>query len=187
MIHSTKSFQLALAQTAEAHPLLRRLTLVIGGAFLTALAAKISIPLPFTPVPMTLQTFAVFVIAGLLPMQEAFASMLLYLVLGAVGVPVFALHATGTLGYLIAFPFTAGWIALTLRHLPTQFTTKFRVLSTWMVFAIGSLFILALGTLGLQLTLKCSLAEAIQLGVTPFLLDDMVKVSAAALLVRVIK
>lgn len=97
-----------------------RLGLAAGFAGFTALLAQLSIPLPFTPVPLTLQTFAVVLTGVALGRAYGFLSMVLYVVAGAVGVPVFA-HQTSrgidiltgaTAGYLLAFPFAAylvGW------------------------------------------------------------------------------
>ena len=98
-----------------------RVLAVVLGAALVALAAQISIPLPGTPVPMTLQPMAVLLVGGLLGARLGASSMILYLALGAAGLPVFTptvplvgvarlLGPTG--GYLLAYPVAAwavGW------------------------------------------------------------------------------
>src|SRR5439155_14101562 len=94
---------------------LRRAAAVILGAALVAAAAQVAIPLPGTPVPMTLQPLAVLLVGGLLGRWLGAASLLLYLALGAAGLPVFTpvgLPGLGRLlgptgGYLLAYPLAA--------------------------------------------------------------------------------
>src|SRR6266705_5296270 len=100
-----------------------RLGAVVIGAVLVALAAQVSVPLPGTPVPMTLQPMAVLLVGGLLGARLGALSMILYLAMGAAGLPVFTptvpllgvarlLGPTG--GYLLAYPVAAwavGWLA----------------------------------------------------------------------------
>ena len=89
---------------------------VVLGALLVALAAQVSIPLPGTPVPMTLQPMAVLLVGGLLGPQLGALSMILYLAMGAAGLPVFtptvplvgvARLVGPTGGYLLAYPLAA--------------------------------------------------------------------------------
>jgi biotin transporter BioY len=95
-----------------------RIAALVGGAVLVAAAAQISVPLPGTPVPMTLQPMAVLLVGGLLGARFGALSMILYLAMGAVGLPVFTptvplfgiarlLGPTG--GYLLAYP-VAAWV-----------------------------------------------------------------------------
>ena len=89
--------------------------LVISGSLLVALAARISLPLPFTPVPLTLQNFAVLLVGLLLGRRAGFAALVLYLAEGAAGLPVFSPMGPGgiaqllgpTGGYLMAYPLVA--------------------------------------------------------------------------------
>src|SRR5919206_3679699 len=88
--------------------------LVLGGALLMAGVAQISIPLPFTPVPITGQPFGVLLTGAVLGSRRAFTAMLVYLAEGLGGLPVFALGHSGpavllapTGGYLLSFPFAA--------------------------------------------------------------------------------
>ena len=93
--------------------------LVVVGSLVVALLAQVSIPLPFTPVPVTGQTLGVLLVGGALGGWLGGASLLLYLVEGAVGLPVFAPHASGAVfgptgGYLVGFIIMAavvGWLA----------------------------------------------------------------------------
>lgn len=96
-----------------------QLALVVAGSLVVALLAQISIPLPFTPVPVTGQTLGVLLVGGALGGWLGGASLLLYLVEGAAGLPVFAPHASGSVfgptgGYLVGFIIMAvvvGWLA----------------------------------------------------------------------------
>jgi biotin transport system substrate-specific component len=97
----------------------RQIALVLGGSLVVALCARITIPLPFTPVPLTVQNFGVLLVGLLLGSRRGFAALALYLAEGAMGIPVFSptgpggiaqlLHgATG--GFLLAYPLVA-WAA----------------------------------------------------------------------------
>jgi biotin transport system substrate-specific component len=155
---------------------------VVGFAAILAAASQIVIPLPFTPVPITLQPLIV-VLAGLMlgPVAGA-ASMVLYLAVGAAGLPVFApVGAPGILrffgptgGYLIAYPaaaFVAGALA---RRAPT-------LMGRWLAALAGSAIILVGGVAELTI-LNQSLSRALAIGLTPFALLDGVKAFIAALI-----
>lgn len=157
---------------------------VIGFAGLTALSAQIRIPLPFTPVPITGQTFAVLLSGAVLGWMAGGSSQILYLAMGAVGWPVFAggsgsweivTGATG--GYLIGFILAAmlvGWLAEQRqdRHFLTTVTA----------FGVGTLVIYFCGVTGLLLSTEMNLTAAIANGVAPFIVGDLVKAGAAGLL-----
>src|SRR6204780_1070207 len=96
----------------------RQVALVVGGSLLVALCAHITIPLPFTPVPLTVQNFGVLLVGLLLGSRRGFAAMILYLAEGAMGMPVFSPSSVGLMGgaqilgptggYLMAYPLVAG-------------------------------------------------------------------------------
>src|SRR5216684_2007678 len=96
----------------------RQAALVVGGSLLVALCARITIPIPGTPVPLTVQNFGVLLVGLLLGSKRGFAALALYLAEGTMGMPVFSptgaggiaqlLGATG--GFLLAYPFVA-WLA----------------------------------------------------------------------------
>ncbi|TMD12040.1 MAG: biotin transporter BioY [Chloroflexi bacterium] len=152
-------------------------------ALFTALMAQLVIPLPFTPVPITGQTFAVLLTGALLGSRLGAVSMVLYVTLGAVGLPFYAGGAHGmqvvfgaTGGYLLGFivaDFVVGrlaelrWDRSLQRSLPAM--------------AAGQAVIYALGLIGLGLALHWP-ANLLQLGLTPFLIGDAIKLVAAALL-----
>ena len=158
--------------------------LVVSAAALTAVAAQWVIYLPFTPVPITGQTFAVLLTGAALGWKLGAAGQGLYLVVGALGAPVFAEQSGGaavitgaTGGYLIGFVFASGWVGGMAEHKQDRtFATMFTA------FILGSGVIYLFGVAGLMLSLGMSLEEAIVAGVVPFLLGDLIKAGAAGLL-----
>jgi biotin transport system substrate-specific component len=161
-----------------------RLTVVgiVGFALALAAASQVAIPLPLTPVPITLQPLVV-VLAGLMlgPAAGA-ASMVLYLSAGAVGLPVFApIGAPGiarffgpTGGYLIAYPAAAFLAGALSRRAPS-------LLGRWLAATAGVVVILVGGVAQLAI-LDASLGRALVFGLTPFALLDVVKAFVAALI-----
>lgn len=158
--------------------------LVVAAAALTAVAAQWRIQLPFTPVPVTGQTFAVLLTGAALGWKLGAAGQGLYLVAGALGAPVFSDNSGGvevitgaTGGYLIGFVFAAGLVGwLAERRQDRTFATMFTA------FLIGSAVIYVFGVVGLMVATGWPLVEAVEKGVVPFLLGDLVKAAAAGLL-----
>jgi biotin transport system substrate-specific component len=160
----------------------RDLALVVGYAGLTGLAAQVVVPLPFTPVPVTGQTFAVLLGAAALGWQRAFLGMGLYLGAGLAGVPWFSQWSGGTgslsapsFGYILGFVVAAalvGWLASSGLDRTPQ-----RVVVTMVA---GNLVIYAFGLPWLVASLHVRLVEGLELGVTPFLGGDAVKIALAA-------
>lgn len=154
-----------------------------AGAVFTALAAQIAVPLPWTPVPITLQVFAVLVCASALGPRLAAASMVEYLVLGAAGLPVFAgmrggigalLGPTG--GYLVAFvPAAAvvGWLC-----------RRGGLARTILGCAAGVGIIHAVGVAWLRIYLGQTWTAAFLAGSLPFLIPDALKVLAAVAVIE---
>jgi len=178
----TSSMTLARVVVPE-RSVLAEAALAVLFALFTALMAQLVIPLPFTPVPITGQTFAVLLTGALLGSRLGAVSMVLYVTLGAVGLPFYAGGAHGmqvvfgaTGGYLLGFivaDFVVGrlaelrWDRSLQRSLPAM--------------AAGQAVIYALGLIGLGLALHWP-ANLLQLGLTPFLVGDAIKLVAAALL-----
>lgn len=160
------------------------LLLVLAAAALTALAAQWRIVLPFTPVPITGQTFAVLLTGAALGWRMGAAGQLLYLAVGALGLPVFAEGERGfevfqgaTGGYLIGFVLAAALVGLLAEHRQDRtFATMFTA------FIVGSTVIYVIGVIGLMMATGWSLAEAVAGGVVPFLLGDLIKAAAAGVL-----
>jgi biotin transport system substrate-specific component len=157
---------------------------VVGFALLTAVAAQVRFHLPFTPVPLTGQTFAVLLTGAALGMRAGAASQALYLVLGLIGLPVYTdfeggWHAaTGsTGGYLVGFVVAAAIVgALAERRQDRSFLTSVPAMLT------GTAVIYTFGALWLAHHLGVSVSKAVELGVSPFLIGDAVKLVLAGLL-----
>ena len=160
---------------------LRDFMLVFSGAIFVALLAQIKILLPFTPVPLTGQTFAVLLIGATLGSKRGTASMVLYTLLGAFGLPVFAGGAAGmayltgaTLGYLVGFVMAAYLIGmLAERGLERSLRTSL------VPFLVGTLVIYLFGAGWLAILF--GVERALALGVLPFLIGDLIKMILAAL------
>ncbi|MGM7667602.1 biotin transporter BioY [Microbacterium sp. A93] len=157
----------------------RDVALTLGGTALITVAGYIVIPLPFTPVPISLATFAVlFTGATLGPLRGAMSAGL-YLTLGLIGVPLFAHGASGwafsSFGYIVGYV-VAALIVGTLARRRSDRT----VWSTIGLASLGSLTIYAFGVPWLAAFLGVDLITAITLGVLPFLIGDAIKIAAMA-------
>ena len=161
--------------------------LVVAATGLMALAAHISLPLPFSPVPLALTPFAVLVIGMALGPAAAFSAMALYLAEGAAGLPVFTSYGPGgiahllgpTGGFLLSYPFAAaaaGWLVRNLRGIASPFARGLvsSVLATALIFAFGATWLASL--------LHLHAAAAWHLAVAPFLPGEAVKIVAASTL-----
>lgn len=165
----------------------RTATLVVGGALLTAAAAQIQIPLGFTPVPISGQTFAVLLVGATLGAPRAVASQSLYWLLGAVGLPFYSggsggwTAATGsTFGYFVGFVVAAALVG-TLAERGNDRT----FLSSAAAMGIGTIAIYTFGVTWLSLDLGVPLHsgdgnDAISYGLAPFIIGDLVKLLLAA-------
>jgi biotin transport system substrate-specific component len=160
---------------------LRDLLLIVIGSLFVATLAQVEIPLPFTPVPITGQTFGVLLVGAALGSKRGAASLALYLVLGAFGLPFFAGGARGlaiilgaTGGYLIGFVLAAYVIGLLAeRGLERSIRTSF------LPFFAGTLIIYACGVAWLAVLLG-SFNAAVAAGLMPFLIVDGIKLIAAS-------
>jgi biotin transport system substrate-specific component len=173
-----------------AHTRSQRITrdavLVSLAVLFTAASAQISIPLGFTPVPLTLQTFAVLLTGAVLGVRRSAISMSAYWVAGLVGLPFYQggkggwAEGTGaTMGYLVGFIAAAAVVGmLAERRHDRTFATSLPAM------VMGSAIIYAFGVSWLAFKLNIGLAvgepNAIELGVAPFLLGDAMKTLAAA-------
>lgn len=161
----------------------KRLTAVIGVLFFilaTALGAYVRIPVPGSPVPITLQTFFVLLSGAILGARLGLISQVGYLLLGVLGVPVFQGAAFGiagllgpTGGYIIGFAFAAVLVGASMRH------ERPGILRIVTAFSLGSLAIYAFGAAWLIYVYKMPPAGAISLGILPFVPGDIVKVCTA--------
>jgi biotin transport system substrate-specific component len=157
--------------------------LVVGASLLMAICAHVSIPLWFTPVPITLQTFGVILLALTLGGWRASAALALYLAEGMVGLPVFSPHGAGgmaqifgpTGGYLMAYPFAA----LAAGLLAQKLTPRGRIAALTVGALAAEIVIFGAGVLWLMFILRTSLTLAYHGGVLPFLPGEVLKVAAA--------
>ena len=171
-----------------------RLAAVLFVTALTAAAAQISIPLPFTPVPFTLQPMVVLLGGAALGSRLGMSSQVLYLLLGVAGLPVFAaspllpqrfgrlLGPTG--GYLLSYPlaaFAAGWLA--------ERSFDRRYLTSLLAMAAGLSIVFACGVAWLAWFAQpapAGLSVALRTGLVPFLAADAIKVALAATVLPVV-
>ncbi len=157
--------------------------LVLGGAAFVGLAAQLSFRLGFTPVPITGQTFAVLLVGAAYGPVLGAASLTAYLLLGIVGVPLYADHNHGwnvfsgaTGGYIVGFVLAAaltGWLAE--RGWDKRFASSVTLMLT------GSIVIYLCGSVWLHHVIGGSWATALSDGVYPFVPGDLVKLYLAAL------
>lgn len=167
----------------------RDTALVIGGVLLTAAAAQVSIPLGFTPVPVTGQTMAVLLVGATLGARRAVATQAMYWVVGAAGLPFFAdgqggwSVATGTtFGYFVGFVLAAGLVGLLAERGQDR-----NLLTSFPAMLAGSVVIYACGVAWLAWSLGLPLyaadaTDAFTLGLAPFIIGDLVKLVVAAAL-----
>ena len=156
--------------------------IVIGASAVIAVCARLVLPLPFTPVPLTLANFGVLLVGQALGSKRGFAAAALYLVWGAMGLPVFSPAGVGgiaqlfgpTGGYLLAYP-AAAWVAGTLNRRASSLITR------WLA-AIAGVAVIFFGGLAQLTLLTGSVARAVQLGITPFAALDLVKAFIAAVI-----
>ena len=161
---------------------------IILGSFLIAVLAQISIPLPFTPIPITGQTIGVVLVGGLLGARRGAMAVLTYLMEGAIGLPVFAQMKAGThvlvgptAGYLWGFIFAAFLIGYLAEN---GFTKK--LVSSFLSCLVATTLIIVLGTLYLYVY-SVGFKEALIMGFYPFLVGDVVKSAICAGLITGIR
>lgn len=158
--------------------------LVVGVAALTALTAQFSVHIPGTPVPVTGQTFGVLLGAATVGMWRGVAGQVLYIAAGCAGLPVFANGAHGfaqltgaTGGYLVGFVLASAYVGWQARRGSDR-----RPDSLIGAFLVGSVLIYLPGVAWLAADLHKGLQEALQLGVYPFVLGDVLKAVLAGVL-----
>lgn len=172
-----------LGQEVRVPEWVRQTAIVISASLFVALCAKITLPLPVTPVPLTLQNFGVVLVGLLLGSRRGFAALALYLAEGASGMPVFSPSAIGlhgiaqilgpTGGFLMAYPFVAfvaGWI-----YERTSRRFAWAALS-----GVAAEIVLFIGGLGWLYALTHSIAVAAKLGLYWFVFAEVIKIAMAA-------
>ncbi|HHW57046.1 MAG TPA: biotin transporter BioY [Clostridia bacterium] len=153
-------------------------------AAITFIMGLVKIPLPFSPVPITGQTFAVMLAGGLLNPITAFLSLFIFDLLGIIGIPVFS-GMTGGLnvivgpkgGYILSWPFAAFLTSLILKNKRVNFINVF---ITYLLF--GIIFVYILGITQLFLVTGMSYKTAFLVGALPFIPGDLIKAAIASYL-----
>jgi biotin transport system substrate-specific component len=178
---SSLSRSLTLADAAMPRAgVLQNVAFVVIASLVTAAAAQAEIRLPWTPVPITGQTFAVLLTGVVLGPRRAFLAQMLYLLEGACGLPFFSGGAAGfavmagpTGGYLVAFPFAA----LVTGTLAERAWDR-RPVTMFLAMLLGSTVIFALGLA--QLSRFVPSSQLVASGLAPFVIGDLVKSALAA-------
>ena len=160
----------------------RQVALVVGGSLVVALCARITIPLPFTPVPLTVQNFGVLLVGLLLGSRRGFAALAVYLAEGAMGMPVFSPTGAGgiaqlfhgaTGGFLLAYPVVAWLAGFVMERGRKSFARA----------ALGGFLgevVLFAGGLSWLAVLTHSVAQAFRWGLYWFVFAEVIKVMMAA-------
>lgn len=158
--------------------LVRDLGLVVVGAAFVGLVGQVALPLPFTPIPLSLGTFAVLLTGAALGPMRGASAMVVYLAVGLVGVPWFAQHGSGY--HFASFGYILGYIAAAL--IVGAFARRGadrKPLPTVALMVAGNLAIYACGVPWLMAYAHVGLGKALALGVLPFLIGDAVKILLA--------
>jgi biotin transport system substrate-specific component len=156
--------------------------LVVSASLFVALCARLTVPLPFTPVPLTLQNFAVLLVGLALGSRRGFAALALYLAEGACGLPVFNPTGLGgvaqllgpTGGYLMAYPLVAFVCGLVAERGAKSFRREA------VAAALGEVVLFAGGLAWLTVWTRGSWWQAAHFGLYPFVFAEVAKVLAAA-------
>jgi len=176
LAHSTRSLQDTIPG---------RIILCIAASLFVAVCAHVSLPLPFTPVPITLQTFAVVLVGMILGPTAGFSALLLYLAEGAVGLPVFSPQGPlgiarligPTAGFLFSYPLAAA-IAGAIVRVESFGASKF---ARGVIAGVAaSVIIFAMGAGWLAQFAHLSSAAAWHVAIAPFLPGDAIKIVASA-------
>jgi biotin transport system substrate-specific component len=157
-----------------------QVALIVGGSLLVAVCARVYIPLPGTPVPLTLENLGVLLVGLALGSRRGFVAMALYLAEGAGGMPVFSQGLSGVVhlfgptgGYLLAYPFVAALTGFMVERGGPTFARAA------LAAAAGELVLFACGISWLYL-LTHSLAKALSFGLYWFIFAEIIKVGFAA-------
>ena len=160
----------------------KQMVLIALMTAVTCVLGPLSIPLPFSPVPISLTNFAIFLAIFVLGMKNGTISFIIYLLLGAVGVPVFSSFRGGlqvlagpTGGYLIGFIFLALIMGFALDHFDRK------LVPTIIGMIIGMVVCYAFGTVWLAKLLSLSFKEGLMMGVIPYLAGEVAKIIIAAI------
>jgi len=164
-----------------------QVAIAIAASLFVALCARVSVPLPFTPVPLTLQNFGVLLVGLALGPRRAFDALFLYLAEGLMGMPVFSPTGPGgvaqllgpTGGFLLAYPFVAGiagWV------FDGKSEAKKKSFAHAILACVLAEIYLFAGGLSWLAILTHSFAQAIRFGLYWFIFAEVIKITSAAAL-----
>ncbi|MGE5196422.1 MAG: biotin transporter BioY [Anaerolineae bacterium] len=184
----------ALSVRHQRLPLTIELMIALAGGCMLAIFSKLAMPLPFTPIPMTLQTFAVFLLGGILGSRRGVYSVLAYLAQGCIGLPVFAGGVANPFwlldmkaGFLISFIPAAFIIGKIFEKRLASSTSNESIpragilhLAVSLIFAQLTIFSVGMAWLSLYL----GIAKAFIVGVLPFFSGAVIKIIAATLILK---
>lgn len=166
--------------------------MVLVAVFAALISACSFIQIPLGPVPFTLQTFAVFATAGLLGTKRGTIAVVIYILLGVIGIPVFAgsggpgIIAGPTGGYITGFIFTALIIGMIMKVFENS-GVKVRFIMTIIAMLVGDMVCFAIGTIQFMFVMKVSLSVALGYCVIPFIVPDIAKIIVATILIDRVK
>ena len=176
-----KSATLSLSRGSRAVYWAEQAAIVVSASLFVAICARVTLPLPFTPVPLTLQNFGVLLVGLTLGSRRGFAALSLYLIEGASGMPVFnpagpggvaqILGATG--GFLLAYPFVAALAGLIMERGKATFA---RACAAGLLAEV----VLFAGGLAWLAVLTHSFAQALRFGLYWFVFAEVIKIMLAA-------
>ncbi|WP_302625719.1 biotin transporter BioY [uncultured Eubacterium sp.] len=163
-------------------------------AIFTALIAVCSwIRIPIEPVPFTLQTFAVFVATGLLGAKRGVVSVIVYILLGVIGIPVFAGFTSGpsviagpTGGYIVGFIFTAIITGVIIES-SKKLQTNMRIAIMVIAMIVGAVVYFAIGTIWFMVITKTGMLSTLSICVFPYLIPDLIKIAIATIIIDRVK
>jgi len=181
---SSSAAQVASARSRSLDIALQ-IAIIVGASFFVAFCARIYVPIPGTPVPLTVQNFAVLLVGLALGSRRGFAALALHLAEGAAGMPVFSPHGLGgiaqilgpTGGYLIAYPFVAGLVGYIFERGKQTFARA------GLAAIAGEILLFASGISWLYVWTH-SLSRALSFGLYWFIFAEVIKVMLAAGTVR---
>lgn len=154
--------------------------LVVGASLFVALCSKLSVPLPFTPVPLSMSNFAVLLVGMVLGPVRGATALALYLVEGASGMPVFSAGPGGiaqltgpTAGYLFAYPIVAA--------IAGSLGARWKKFAGYVLAGVAAEIVLfAFGVAWLMAAWHASFAQATAFGAVPFLFAEIMKIALSA-------
>lgn len=157
-------------------------------AIITAICSQFIIMIPFTPVPINLGNFAVFLSGGLLNKKDSLISQIIYISLGIIGLPVFSKFGSGfgvllgpTGGYVLSYTVMAFVIGFIIEKLNKT------LINIWLAMLIGLIICYTFGTIGFMLYSGCDVRTAIITAILPFIVFDILKLLIAGVVTLKLK